>query len=137
MPLIQATVLVSAQSSEGSQEIVMASDAMAEVVETTVEAAAEPAADAAESAVETAAEDTTPEKKGWRERVRRPRGRPPQNRPAGGGGGGGVVYGLGLIGAMVYFFRAAQTPQDYALAVPKAVVWPALLVYKLLKSFYG
>jgi hypothetical protein len=111
----------------------MASDAMAEAVETTVEAAAEPTADAAD-AVETAVEDTTPGKKGWRERARRPRQRPPQSGPA---GGGGAVYALGLIGALVYFLRSAQTGQDYALAVPKAVVWPALLVYKLLKSFYG
>jgi len=111
----------------------MASDAMAEAVETTVEAAAEPTADAAD-AVETAVEDTTPGTKGWRERARRPRQRPPQSGPA---GGGGAVYALGLIGALVYFIRSAQTGQDYALAVPKAVVWPALLVYKLLKSFYG
>jgi hypothetical protein len=109
----------------------MASDAMAEVVETTAEAAAEPAADAAEDA----AEDAMPEKKGWREKKAwRPRQRPTQNGTA---AGGGAVYGLGMIGAMVYFFRSAQTGQDYVLAVPKAVVWPALLVYKLLKSFYG
>jgi len=51
--------------------------------------------------------------------------------------GGGAVYGLGMIGAMVYFFRSAESGWDYALAIPKASIWPALLVYKLLKSFYG
>ena len=112
----------------------MASDAMADVAETAAETAAEPAVDAADATVEAAAEDTTPGKKGWRERARRPRQRPPQSGPA---GGGGAVYALGLIGALVYFIRSAQTGQDYALAVPKAVVWPALLVYKLLKSVYG
>ena len=50
---------------------------------------------------------------------------------------GGAVYGLGMIGAMVYFLRTAVSTQDYLLAIPKAGVWPALLVYKLLKSFYG
>jgi hypothetical protein len=88
-----------------------------------------------EAGAEDAAEDAMPEKKGWREKKAwRPRQRPTQNGTA---AGGGAVYGLGMIGAMVYFFRSAQTGQDYVLAVPKAVVWPALLVYKLLKSFYG
>ena len=57
-----------------------------------------------------------------------------QNGPA---AGGGAVYGLGMIGAIVYFFGSAETGRDYVLAIPKASVWPALLVYKLLKSFYG
>jgi hypothetical protein len=51
--------------------------------------------------------------------------------------GGGAVYGLGMIGAVTYFFGSAESGRDYALAAPKAVIWPALLVYKLLKSFYG
>jgi hypothetical protein len=51
--------------------------------------------------------------------------------------GGGAVYGLGMIGALVYFFGSAESGRDRLLAVPKASVWPALLVYKLLKSFYG
>ena len=50
---------------------------------------------------------------------------------------GGAVYGLGMIGAMVYFLRSAVSTRDQVLAIPKACVWPALLVYKLLKSFYG
>jgi hypothetical protein len=57
-----------------------------------------------------------------------------QNGPA---NGGGAVYGLGMIGAMAYFFGSAESGWDYVLAIPKASVWPALLVYKLLKSFYG
>jgi hypothetical protein len=47
--------------------------------------------------------------------------------------GGGAVYGLGMIGAVAYFFGSAETARDYVLAAPKAVFWPALLVYKLLK----
>jgi hypothetical protein len=42
-----------------------------------------------------------------------------------------------MIGAMAYFFQSAESGWDYVLAIPKASVWPALLVYKLLKSFYG
>ena len=60
--------------------------------------------------------------------------RSPQGGPA---AGGGAVYGIGMIGALVYFLQAAESGWDYVLAVPKAIVWPALLVYKLLKSFYG
>ena len=58
-------------------------------------------------------------------------------RQDGAAAGGGAVYGLGMIGAAVYFFQSAESGWDYVLAVPKAIVWPALLVYKLLKSFYG
>jgi hypothetical protein len=42
-----------------------------------------------------------------------------------------------MIGAMAYFFQSAESGWDYVRVVPKASVWPALLVYKLLKSFYG
>ena len=47
--------------------------------------------------------------------------------------GGGAVYGLGMIGAVAYFFGSAESGRDYVLAVPKAVFWPALLVYRLLR----
>ena len=60
-----------------------------------------------------------------------------RSRQGGPAAGGGAVYGIGMLGALVYFLQSAQTGWDYVLAVPKAVVWPALLVYKLLKSFYG
>jgi hypothetical protein len=42
-----------------------------------------------------------------------------------------------MIGAMVYFFGSARSGRDYVLAMPKASVWPALVVYRLLKGFYG
>jgi hypothetical protein len=58
------------------------------------------------------------------------------SRQGGTQGGGGAVYGLGMIGALVFFFGSAESGRDYTLAVPKAAFWPALLVYKLLKSFY-
>ncbi len=61
-------------------------------------------------------------------------GRP---RQSGSAAGGGAVYGIGMIGAMAYFFETAESGRDYLLAIPKASMWPALLVYKLLKSFYG
>ena len=43
---------------------------------------------------------------------------------------GGAVYGLGMIGALVYFHGTGESTSDRALAFGKALVWPALLVYK-------
>ncbi len=47
-------------------------------------------------------------------------------------GGGNAVYGLGLIGALVYYLQQADGAAEYLLAVLKALVWPALLVYQAL-----
>lgn len=51
--------------------------------------------------------------------------------------GGGAVYGLGMIGALAYFLGSAESGWDYVLAFGKAVVWPALLVYRAFKSIGG
>ncbi len=45
-------------------------------------------------------------------------------------GGGNAVYGLGLIGALVFFWQQADSFSQYLLAILKAVVWPAFLVYE-------
>ena len=47
-----------------------------------------------------------------------------------GGGAGGSVYGLGMIGACVYYMRGATTPKERGMAFLKALVWPAYLVYE-------
>jgi hypothetical protein len=47
---------------------------------------------------------------------------------------GGVVYGLGLIGALVWFWRRAETPGEHATGILKAIVWPAILVYYAFKA---
>jgi len=49
----------------------------------------------------------------------------------------GAVYGLGLIGALIYFLQAANGFWEVILAFLQAIVWPAYIVYKLLESFYG
>jgi hypothetical protein len=51
-----------------------------------------------------------------------------------GGGGGSLVYCLGLIGAIVYYIQAADSFWMGVLGFLKAFVWPAFLVYELLKS---
>ncbi len=48
-------------------------------------------------------------------------------------GGGDAVYGLGLIGALVYYLGHAHGVWPAVLGVLKALVWPALLAYHLLK----
>lgn len=49
-------------------------------------------------------------------------------------GGGNAVYGLGLIGAVVYYLQQAEGLWEGILGLLKALVWPAFLVYELLKS---
>lgn len=49
------------------------------------------------------------------------------------GGGGGAVYGLGLIGALVFYIQQADGFGQVIIAILKALVWPAFLVYDLLK----
>lgn len=51
---------------------------------------------------------------------------------AGNCGGGGAVYGLGLIGALIYFIGTATSFWMGVLGVLKALVWPAMLVYEAL-----
>jgi hypothetical protein len=46
-------------------------------------------------------------------------------------GGAGAAYGLGVIGASVYYIQLASGFWMGALGVLKAMVWPAFLVYKL------
>lgn len=54
--------------------------------------------------------------------------------PKGGGGSGSPIYGLGMIGAMVYFMAKAESPEEYLLAFGKSLVWPALLVHQAFKK---
>lgn len=44
--------------------------------------------------------------------------------------GGDAVYGLGLIGAAVYFIGQATSFWTGIIAFLKALVWPAFLIYK-------
>lgn len=48
------------------------------------------------------------------------------------GGGADAVYGIGMIGAWVYYFKRATTNQERVLGFAKGLVWPAFLVYALL-----
>ena len=50
------------------------------------------------------------------------------------GGASQAVYGLGMIGAWVYFIGHATTFWLGALGFLKGIVWPALLVFAALKN---
>ncbi len=46
----------------------------------------------------------------------------------------GAVYGLGFIGACVYYFSTATTFWIGVLGFLKAMVWPAFLVFEAMKA---
>ena len=46
---------------------------------------------------------------------------------------GGAIYGLGFIGACVYYISTATGFWMGVFGVLKAMVWPAFLVYDALK----
>lgn len=47
--------------------------------------------------------------------------------------GQGTVYGLGFVGAAVYYVQHALNFWWGLLGIIKAVFWPAFLLYKLLE----
>lgn len=49
------------------------------------------------------------------------------------GGVSNAVYGLGFIGAVIYFVQHANSLGLVLLGVLKAIVWPALVIYKVLE----
>ena len=48
--------------------------------------------------------------------------------------GSGAVYGLGFIGAVIYFIMQATGFWMGVLGVLKAIVWPAFLVFEAFKA---
>ncbi len=51
-----------------------------------------------------------------------------------GGGGGGAVYGLGFLGAVIYYVSTASGFWVGVLGILKAFFWPAFLVFEAMKS---
>jgi hypothetical protein len=49
------------------------------------------------------------------------------------GGASEAVYGMGLLGAWVYYIGHATTIWLGLLGILKGIFWPAMLVYELLK----
>ena len=52
------------------------------------------------------------------------------------GAPGGAVYGLGFIGAAIYFISHATGFWIGVLGFLKAIIWPVFLIYEALKHLY-
>ena len=49
--------------------------------------------------------------------------------------GTGAIYGLGILGALVYFIQHASSLADGLVGNVLAFFWPAVVVYKVLELF--
>ena len=49
------------------------------------------------------------------------------------GNQGSVLYGMGFIGSLVYFISHAMSLWMGIFGIIKAVLWPALVIYKVLE----
>lgn len=47
-------------------------------------------------------------------------------------GGSGAVYGLGFLGAAIYYISQASNFGEGLIGFLKAIVWPGFVVYDLL-----
>jgi hypothetical protein len=48
-----------------------------------------------------------------------------------GAAGGGAIYGLGIFGAFVFFWKQADTFWEYAFSFFQGLFWPAFMVYEV------
>ena len=56
---------------------------------------------------------------------------------AGAAAGGGAIYGLGIFGALVFYWQQAEVFWEYVLAILQGVFWPAFLVYHAFHALTG
>lgn len=45
------------------------------------------------------------------------------------------IYGIGIFGALYYFYLQNPTFAGFLLAFVKAIFWPAFLVFKIFTNF--
>ena len=45
----------------------------------------------------------------------------------------GALYGIGVIGALIYYLQHATTFLMVLIGIIKAIFWPAVIVYKVLE----
>ncbi len=55
------------------------------------------------------------------------------SRRVSGGSAAGGAYGLGFLGAVIYYIAHAATFGAGVLGFLKAIVWPVFVVYKLME----
>lgn len=50
-------------------------------------------------------------------------------------GGSDAIYGIGVIGALVYFLQHATTFMEGLIGIGKAIFWPGVVLYRVLEMF--
>ena len=45
--------------------------------------------------------------------------------------GSGAIYGLGILGAWVFFWQQADQFWEYLWAIVQGIIWPAFMVYEV------
>lgn len=60
-----------------------------------------------------------------------------RTRYTGGGAASGAIYGLGIIGAWVFFFQRADQFWEFVWAFFQGIFWPAFMVYELFRTLVG
>lgn len=51
--------------------------------------------------------------------------------------GGGAIYGLGIFGALVYFWQQAEGFWEHFGSIFQALFWPAFMVYEVFSALGG
>jgi hypothetical protein len=51
--------------------------------------------------------------------------------------GAGAIYGLGIFGALVWFWQQADVWWEYLFAFVQAIFWPAWMVYDVFRALNG
>lgn len=51
------------------------------------------------------------------------------------GGRGEAVYGLGIVGAIFYFFQHMPASSEIPITIIKIIFWPAFVAYRLIERF--
>ena len=46
----------------------------------------------------------------------------------------GVIYGLGIFGALVYYWQQADSFGEYLLSILQGIFWPAFMVYEVFEA---
>jgi len=48
--------------------------------------------------------------------------------------GSGAIYGLGIFGALVWYWQQADGFWEYVLAIFQGLFWPAFMVYEVFEQ---
>ena len=56
------------------------------------------------------------------------------NSNTGAAAGGGALYGIGIFGALVWFWQQADVWWEYLLAIFQGLLWPAFMVYEIFQA---